>query len=50
MQLKSLFGKSFEDSEIEELVNDLLYSIGLFEAKDLKVGSPLAKTISGGQR
>ncbi len=29
---------------------DLLNSIGLYEAKDLKVGSPLEKTISGGQR
>lgn len=29
---------------------DLLKSIGLYETKDLKVGSPLEKTISGGQR
>ena len=28
----------------------MLDSIGLSQAKDLKVGSPLAKTISGGQR
>ncbi len=36
--------------QIEKKVNELLISIGLFEAKDLKVGSPLEKTISGGQR
>ena len=41
-------GKSEE--EIAELVNNTLQQLGLFEAKDLKVGSPLEKTISGGQR
>jgi ABC-type multidrug transport system ATPase subunit len=38
------------DKEITELVHETLQSLGLFEAKDLKVGSPLDKTISGGQR
>jgi ABC-type multidrug transport system ATPase subunit len=28
----------------------MLQSLGLYETKDLKVGSPLEKTISGGQR
>lgn len=43
----------FKNLSEEELVNkvlDLLHSIGLYEAKDLKVGSPIDKTISGGQR
>lgn len=38
------------EEEITELVNSTLQSLGLFEAKELKVGSPLDKTISGGQR
>lgn len=46
---KLCFSKKSEE-EICELVNDTLQSIGLFEAKDLVVGSPLEKTISGGQR
>lgn len=37
-------------SDIEERVNNTLKDLGLFEAKDLKVGSPLDKIISGGQR
>jgi ABC transport system ATP-binding/permease protein len=41
-------GKS--DNEIEQLVNKTLKNLGLFERKDLKVGSPLNKMISGGQR
>lgn len=36
--------------EIEALVEKTLNSLGLTETKDLKVGSPLEKTISGGQR
>ena len=40
----------FTDKEVTKRVLDLLNSIGLYEAKDLKVGSPLEKTISGGQR
>ncbi len=35
---------------LEKLVLDTLKSLGLLETKDLKVGSPLQKTISGGQR
>ena len=41
-------GKSEE--EISTLVNNTLQQLGLFETKDLKVGSLLEKTISGGQR
>lgn len=36
--------------ELIEQVNALLKSLGLFEAKDLKVGNPIDKKISGGQR
>ncbi len=38
------------ENEITKRVIDVLNSIGLYEAKDLKVGSPMDKTISGGQR
>jgi len=38
------------DSEIEALVIQTLDSIGLLEARDLKVGSVIDKIISGGQR
>jgi len=40
----------YPDEEIETIVLDLLNSLGLGETVDLKVGSPLDKTISGGQR
>ncbi len=36
--------------EIDALVMKTLEDLGLSETKDLKVGSPLRKTISGGQR
>ena len=36
--------------EIEEKVDKLLLSLGLYQTKELKVGNPLEKTISGGQR
>ena len=36
--------------EIEALVMQTLASLGLVEVKDSKVGNPLQKTISGGQR
>ena len=39
-----------QKEEIEELVKKTLSSLGLTETSDLKVGSPLEKTISGGQR
>lgn len=38
------------ENQITKKVIDVLSSIGLYEAKDLKVGSPMDKTISGGQR
>ncbi len=38
------------DREINRKVIDVLQSIGLYEVKDLVVGNPLEKTISGGQR
>ena len=38
------------ESEIDTLVTKVLEDLGLAETKDLKVGSPLRKTISGGQR
>jgi len=38
------------EEEIDMLVLKTLDDLGLNEAKDLKVGSPLQKTISGGQR
>lgn len=38
------------DEAVAELVDETLQSLGLYEARDLKVGSPLEKTISGGQR
>ncbi|MBN1116046.1 MAG: ATP-binding cassette domain-containing protein [Bacteroidales bacterium] len=42
--------KDKSESEISELVNKTLHNLGLYDRKDLKVGSPLNKTISGGQR
>lgn len=42
--------KDKEEDEIKQLVNKTLYSLGLGDIKDLKVGSPLNKLISGGQR
>lgn len=38
------------ENEIDKLVMVVLEDLGLTETKDLKVGSPLQKTISGGQR
>jgi ABC transport system ATP-binding/permease protein len=46
---KLCFG-NLSDAKISMMVMDTLSAIGLSEAKDLKVGSPLEKTISGGQR
>ena len=42
--------KDKSEEQITILVNETLQSLGLFERKDLKVGSPLNKMISGGQR
>ncbi|MGK7389738.1 MAG: ATP-binding cassette domain-containing protein [Candidatus Cyclobacteriaceae bacterium M2_1C_046] len=39
-----------DEKDIDELVLKTLNNLGLRETKDLKVGSPLQKTISGGQR
>ncbi|MEQ8237766.1 MAG: ATP-binding cassette domain-containing protein [Cyclobacteriaceae bacterium] len=44
---------SFKDAsndELTKLVDTTLESLGLYETRRLKVGSPLEKTISGGQR
>ncbi|MFO7827791.1 MAG: ATP-binding cassette domain-containing protein [Bacteroidales bacterium] len=41
---------NLSNKEITERVNELLISLNLYEAKDLKVGTPLNKFISGGQR
>jgi ABC-type multidrug transport system ATPase subunit len=46
---KLVFNDKSEE-EIRELVNKTLGNLGLSEIKDLKVGSPLNKLISGGQR
>lgn len=41
---------NLSETELNELVLKTLSDLGLAEIKDLKVGSPLRKTISGGQR
>ncbi|MCH2234290.1 MAG: ATP-binding cassette domain-containing protein [Crocinitomicaceae bacterium] len=46
---KLCFG-GLSDKHIAKRVLKTLLSLGLYETKDLKVGSPLEKTISGGQR
>lgn len=46
---KLCFG-NLTDEEIAKKCHSLLADLGLSETKDLKVGSPLEKTISGGQR
>ncbi len=46
---KLCFGNK-TDAVVTQMVTDVLTSIGLIETRDLKVGSPLEKTISGGQR
>jgi len=46
---KLCFG-DLSEQELEKLVEKTLKSLGLIETRDLKVGSPLEKTISGGQR
>ena len=42
--------KDKSDNELKELTEKTLEALGLFEARHLKVGSPLDKSISGGQR
>jgi len=46
---KLSFG-DLSDEQISERTLRMLHTLGLYETKDLKVGSPLEKTISGGQR
>lgn len=46
---KLCFG-NLSDEEIAKKCTALLADLGLSETRDLKVGSPLEKTISGGQR
>ncbi|MEO5979455.1 MAG: ATP-binding cassette domain-containing protein [Chryseolinea sp.] len=46
---KLCFGH-YTEKEIIELVIRVLMNLGLTEIRDLKVGTPLHKTISGGQR
>ena len=46
---KLCFG-NYSDESIVESVDNILLSLGLLEIKDMKVGSPLNKKISGGQR
>src|SRR6201993_104504 len=46
---KLCFG-NFPDEKIAGMVTDTLSDLGLEHTRDLKVGSPLEKTISGGQR
>lgn len=38
------------ENEIKEKVDNTLKNLGLYEIRDMKVGSPLNKKISGGQR
>lgn len=38
------------DEQIKERVDDTLSALGLYEIKDIEVGSPMNKKISGGQR
>lgn len=40
----------YDENEINELVKSTLKNLGIYETKDLTVGNPLNKTISGGQR
>lgn len=46
---KLSFG-GLSDEQVAERTLRMLHTLGLYETKDLKVGSPLEKTISGGQR
>ncbi|MFN5912030.1 MAG: ATP-binding cassette domain-containing protein [Bacteroidota bacterium] len=46
---KLCFG-NLSERELKRKVIDVLYALGLYDIKDLVVGTPLEKTISGGQR
>lgn len=41
---------NYSEGEIRELVDNTLINLGLYEIKDVPVGTPLNKKISGGQR
>jgi ABC-type multidrug transport system ATPase subunit len=41
---------NFPDIKLREVVNKVLDDLNLYDIKDLKVGNPLKKIISGGQR
>jgi len=42
--------ESLKEDQLIQIVNQMLQNLGLFEIKDIQVGSPLNKMISGGQR
>lgn len=41
---------NYDEQQIGEIVNQVLTDLDLFTIRDLKVGKPLSKVISGGQR
>jgi len=41
---------NYSEEQLVETVNTVLKNLGLFEIRDIQVGSPLNKKISGGQR
>jgi ABC transport system ATP-binding/permease protein len=41
---------AYTEGQIQELVTRVITQLGLLEIRDLRVGSPMDKTISGGQR
>ncbi|MDR1865250.1 MAG: ATP-binding cassette domain-containing protein [Bacteroidales bacterium] len=46
---KLCFGQ-YREQEVRKRTEDVLRDLGLYEIRDMKVGSPLNKKISGGQR
>ncbi len=40
----------YTDEQIIQSVNNMLFNLGLYDIKDIQVGTPLNKKISGGQR
>ncbi len=41
---------NYTGDQLEQTVNSMLQNLGLFDIKDIQVGTPLNKKISGGQR
>lgn len=41
---------NYSEEELDQTVNGVLRNLGLYEIRDIQVGSPLNKKISGGQR